>query len=264
MIAIMSYYNFFIDDNMMFLKELVQKRYKSLWDHFYLKKLKLLHESYDAKFTLNLFFMDSTGEFSLSDFPNSYFDEWQACSSWLKLSFHAYAEKPAYPYAKNGERYNRLAEDYRLIKKEVLRFAPESSFIAPVIIHFFDCDSPTDLAFLKAQGMKVFSVRQPKNRDLEYSPDREVAITGVELFCNRLTVAEIRQKLSQSFTEQKKYINIGTHEQYFYPDYARYLPDHFDRIEAALNILYVNDYQSLFFNEFLTSNFTVSSTSVDL
>jgi len=248
----MKCYNFFIDDNIVFLKELVQQGYKSLWDHFYLKKLRLLHERYDAKFTLNLFFMDSTGEFSLRDFPSSYFDEWQACSSWLKLSFHAYAERPAYPYAKDGERYNRLAEDYQLIKKEILRFAPESSFIAPVIVHFFSCDSPTDFAFLKAQGMKVFSVRQPEKSDLTYSSEKGVNIIGVELFCNLLTVAEINQKLAQSFTEQKNYINIGTHEQYFCQDYAKYLPDHFDRIEAALNILHDNNYQSLFFNEFLT------------
>ncbi len=249
----MKYYNFFIDDNMLFLKELVQKRYKSLWDHFYLKKLKRFHEIYDAKFTLNLFFMDNTGEFSLCDFPNSYFDEWQECSSWLKLSFHAYAERPASPYAKDGERYNRLAEDYRLIKKEVLRFAPERSFIAPVIVHFFDCDSPTDFEFLKAQGMKVFSVRKPEKNNLTYSSEKGVNITGVELFCNLLNTTEIRQKLSQSFAEQKKYINIGTHEQYFYPDYKRYLPDHFERIEAALTLFHDNDYQSLFFNDFLTS-----------
>ena len=248
----MSYYNFFIDDNIMFLKEITEQRCSSLWEHFYLKNLRTLHEKYEAKFTLNLFFVDSSGEFTLNDFSERYFEEWQACSSWLKLSFHAYAERPSRAYAQTGERYNRLAEDYRLLKNSVLRFAPADSFIAPVIVHFFDCDSPTDFEFLKDQGMKVFSVRAPEHDRLTYAPDKGVAVTGVELFCNLLTVTEIREKLSQSIAEEKEYLNIGTHEQYFYPDYQKYLPDHFDRLEAALEILHTNGYQSVFFNQFFS------------
>ena len=52
-------YNFFIDDNIFFLTDIAKERPKSLFDHFYLAFLKRLHDTYGAKFTLNLFYKNS-------------------------------------------------------------------------------------------------------------------------------------------------------------------------------------------------------------
>ena len=49
-------YNFFTDDNSFFWTELIKTRPKSLFDQFYLKFLKKMHDEYGTKFTLNLFF----------------------------------------------------------------------------------------------------------------------------------------------------------------------------------------------------------------
>ena len=45
-----------IDDNSFFFTDLAKKKYDSLWDHFYLKGLKDLHEKYGSKFILKCFY----------------------------------------------------------------------------------------------------------------------------------------------------------------------------------------------------------------
>ena len=90
-------YRFTIDDNIFFLRDIAQKRPKSLFDCFYLKILHDLHEKFGAKFSLNIFY--TTGDdFSLPDFPDCYKGEWRDNSNWLKLAFHAHANLPDRPY----------------------------------------------------------------------------------------------------------------------------------------------------------------------
>ena len=64
-------YRFSIDDNVYFLRDIFQKGYRSLFDCFYLKGLKDLHDRYGTKFVLNLFF--TTGpDFNLTQFSDKY------------------------------------------------------------------------------------------------------------------------------------------------------------------------------------------------
>lgn len=246
----MKYYNFFIDDNIFFLRDIYKNNYKNLFDHFYLAGLKKLHDEYGANFTLNLFFSDPSSGFDLTQFPDTYYDQWKEIASWLKLSFHAYAEAPMFPYKSDGERFSCLIEDFIIIKKEVLRFAPKDSFIAPVIVHYFDFDGPDDLDFLKSQGMKVMLVRET-GKDMAFCKDRKIFVGEVEFFCNNTSPEEIEEKLTHSIADNRTYLNIGSHEQYFFKEYPRYLPDHFERIERALKILKVNNYRSVFLNSIL-------------
>jgi len=89
-------YRFSIDDNSFFLRDIVRKDYPSLFDCFYLKGLRDLHTKYGARFVLNIYYTTKDG-FELPQFPDRYKSEWQDNSDWLKLAFHAYADKPAAP-----------------------------------------------------------------------------------------------------------------------------------------------------------------------
>ena len=55
-----SRYRFSIDDNSFFLRDITQKRYKSIFDCFYLNILRNLHREYGAKFVLNIYY--TTGD----------------------------------------------------------------------------------------------------------------------------------------------------------------------------------------------------------
>jgi len=90
-------YNFAVDDNSFFLRDIARKQYASLFDCFYLKLFRDWHKKYGTRFTLNIYFAADDG-FKLSDFPDRYQSEWKDNAGWLKLAFHAYADKPDRPY----------------------------------------------------------------------------------------------------------------------------------------------------------------------
>jgi hypothetical protein len=89
-------YRFSIDDNSFFLRDIARKNYTSLFDNFYLKGLRELHSKYGTRFVLNIYYATEDG-FELPQFPDRYKSEWRDNSDWLKLAFHAYANKPDRP-----------------------------------------------------------------------------------------------------------------------------------------------------------------------
>jgi hypothetical protein len=91
-------YRVSIDDNIYFLRDIVQKGYKSLFDNFYLKSLRDLHNKYGTKYTLNLFFETPEKDFTLDKFPDRFKGEWADNADWLRLTFHAWSEFPDRPY----------------------------------------------------------------------------------------------------------------------------------------------------------------------
>ena len=86
----MKTFCFTVDDNIRFFKEIMQSGYESIFEHPYLQVYKRLHDKFNAKVQLNLFFEDS--EFELSEFTSAYKNEWEENSDWLKLSFHSQYE----------------------------------------------------------------------------------------------------------------------------------------------------------------------------
>ena len=108
-------YNYYIDDCSFFYTDIAKQRPKSLFDHFFLKRLKEIHDRYGTKITLNSFYRNDHFPFELKDFPDVYKQEWIANSDWLRLSFHAYSEFPDRPYQRTAP--EKLAEDFDLLLK---------------------------------------------------------------------------------------------------------------------------------------------------
>ena len=95
----MKTFCFTVDDNIRFLKEITENRYKSIFEHPYLAMYKRLHEKYGLKVQLNMFYC--TSGFDLSLMSDSYYSEWEENSDWLKLYFHSEYENLR-PYEFSG------------------------------------------------------------------------------------------------------------------------------------------------------------------
>ena len=275
-------YNFFIDDNIFFLTDISKNKPASLFDHFYLKRLKNIHHKYGTKFTLNLFYRNDHHPFELKDFPDRYKAEWQGNSDWLKLSFHAYSEFPDRPY--QNATPEKLASDYDLLHAEIVRFAGEETFQPPVVIHWAMA-LPEAFSALKERGVKAlegqfinaqtFVGEQKRNSqitDIGYYRDKDTALYLLHhhllydfehelLFvkgdacCNLFPHEEIIEKLTACCRiPTHTTIGLSTHEQYSFDYYPNFIPDHFDRIEAAVRTVTEHGYKPVFFNDGFLGN----------
>lgn len=77
--------------------------------------------------------------------------------------------------------------------------------------------------------------------------------------CNLTPLAEIPAKLARNFETADKYgvevCNSASHEQYTFPYYPNYIPDHLERIEAATRAMVENwGAKPVFFNDGILGN----------
>lgn len=275
--------NFCIDDNIFTFADIAKERPASIFDHFYLKHLKMLHEKYGMKITLNLFFRDLRSGFTLAEFPDIYKDEWITNSHWLKLAFHATAEFPDRPY-QNAEPEQLLAE-YDAVCNEIIRFAGKETLIAPPNIHWAIVKT-SSLAPLRKRGIKFLgglflnartrigeSTDGALSCDIGYFRNEEDSIFlsqkqlhfdfdsgicfGTEaIVCNLEELPELERKLAALIADDdNQALHLLSHEQYSFPFYESYLPDHADRLELTVKMLAQAGFEFVFFNDgFLGNN----------
>ena len=260
-------YRFSIDDNSFFLRDVFQKQYASLFECFYLKLLRDLHTRYGTRFVLNIYYTTGDG-FDLSRFPDRYRGEWKDNADWLKLSFHAYANEPDRPYQKAP--VGKLIADLDKVAGQIVRFAGKSTYSPPTVIHWAMVE-PTALKALHERGVRVLSgYFRPSNGgwDINYRLDDErseylsrhdalmdfdsgILFSKVDLICNNTPVADIAPTLARLADDpnQAEIMDLFTHEQYFWPFYPHYVPDHGQRLETAIRWVTERGYQPVFFHE---------------
>jgi hypothetical protein len=260
-------YRFAIDDNSFFLRDIAQHEYASLFDCFYLRGLRDLHERYGTKFVLNCYY--TTGDdFSLPDVPDRYRGEWEANADWLCLAFHAYANEPDRPYEHAPA--DLVIAHLDRVEGEIRRFAGEAVCSPPTIIHWGLC-RPDTVAALAGRGVRVLSgyfVPGPTGWDVNYRLDDErseylsrrdalkdfasgVVFSKIDIVVNTAPVEQIVPTLAPLAEDPNtaEVMDILTHEQYFWPFYENYVPDHFERLDAALRWLTERGYEPVFFHE---------------
>jgi len=71
------------------------------------------------------------------------------------------------------------------------------------------------------------------------------------IVCNTTPVDQVKGVLDPlaAQPDPKQTVNLLTHEQYFWPFYSNYLPDHPKRVEAAIGWATDHGYQPTFFHE---------------
>jgi len=260
-------YRFSIDDNSFFLRDVAQKKYESLFDCFYLKMLRDLHTKYGARFVLNIYY--TTGDdFDLPQFPDRYKGEWEKNADWLKLAFHAWANEPArpYQYASAG----KLIADLDKVAEQIRRFAGELTYSPPTVIHW-GMVQPAALKPLFKRGVRVLSgyFRQSNGIwDVNYLLDDDrseylsrhdalmdfdsgIVFSRVDIICNNTAIEQIVPTLEPLAKDPNcaEVMDLFTHEQYFWPFYSNYVPDHAQRLDAAIRWVTERGYKPVFFHE---------------
>ena len=260
-------YHFSLDDNSFFLRDIAQKKYASLFDCFYLKMLRRFHTKYKSKFVLNIYFTTADG-FSLREFPDRYKTEWQDNASWLQIAFHAYADAPSRPYQDTPP--EKLIADLKLVNEQIVRFAGEEVCSPPTNLHWAMCRHS---AFkpLYEQGVRVLSGyfhQRGGKWDINYRLDGKrseyisqhdmlkdfdsgIIFTNDDIVCNSVPIDQIAETLVPlaENPNRAEVMLLLTHEQYFWPFYKNFIPDHEKRLEVALRLVTERGYKPVFFHE---------------
>lgn len=261
-------YRFSIDDNSFFLRDVAQKGYASLFDCFYLKMLRDFHTKYGAKFSVNIYY--TTGDdFNLSQFPDRYKGQWRDNSDWLKLVFHAHANDPDRPYQDAPP--EELIADLDQVAAEIHRFAGEQSYAPPTVIHW---GMTRHSAFkpLASRGVRVLSGYFAKwgggGWDVNYrwddatseylskhdawkDFDSGLVFSRVDIVCNTVPLDRVVPTLEPLIEDPNtaEIMDLFTHEQYFWPFYHNYLPDHPQRLDMAIRWVTEHGFKPVFFHE---------------
>lgn len=276
-------FNLFVDDHSFFWTDLAREKPAKAFEHFYLAFWKEMHQKYNLKVTLNCFYRNDHDKCEITEVPDCYKSEFIDNSDWLKLAFHAYSEFPDRPYQNVGG--DKLAADYDLVKSEIVRFAGEQTYQAPNVVHWAMARRSAILELLK-RGVKAVDGQfcnastglSDDNSDgtycdIGYFIDKSEAeylqtnrfwhdfSTGMTYMrqtgtINLMPYDQIPSIMDKAINNGKglEAINMITHEQYFFPRYFNYLPDHQKRVDLVLRILTENGYRSVFFNHGFLGN----------
>jgi hypothetical protein len=194
--------------------------------------------------------------------------EWQDSADWLKLAFHAWAEFPNRPYQYASP--EKLAKDFDGVAEQIVRFAGHEAYSPPTVIHF-GMVQPTALPVLAQRGVKVLSGMTSKRNglwDIQYFLDdarteylsRHAAIhdftsgitfSNIDIVVNETPLEQVSPALERAAAGagRAEILDLFTHEQYFWPFYSNYLPDHVQRCEAAIRWASEHGYEPVFFHE---------------
>jgi len=264
-------YRFSIDDNSFWLRDVHQQRYASLFDCFYLGILRGLHREYGTKFTLNIYFQtdDNPGNpFVLTEFPDRYKSEFAANADWLVLAFHAKSNLPDRPYQYASA--ETLLRDKHLVEEQIVRFAGEATLAQPTVIHW-GMVPPEAWRAMYDDGIRVLSGFQHSasyGYDVNYWMDQErsewlchngaikdfasgLVFSATEIVCNSTPVEGIEATLRPAYEDPRRaeVMDLFTHEQYFWPFYPRYIPDHAERLNQTIRWVTERGYEPVFLHE---------------
>ena len=265
-------YRFSIDDNSFWLRDIAEKGYGSIFDCFYLDILRNLNREYRTKFTLNIYYdvIPEFGQahFRIPDFPDRYKPEFEANADWLGLAFHAYANEPDRPYQYAGA--DKLLNDLQLVEEQIVRFAGEQTRIMPTVIHW-GMVQPDALKALRGYGVRVLSgfdypsnyghdvnywlddakCEHLTNHDALMDWDSGIVFSKCDIICNNTPVDQVVPALAPLVDDPNtaEIMDLFTHEQYFWPFYRRYVPDHAERLDAAIRWVTEQGYKPVFFHE---------------
>ena len=272
------------DDNILFLCDINQNKdvYTSIFDNPYLAVYKKAHDLYGAKVHLNLFyafnnesakcFSTERPDFDLSMMTDKFKQEWEANADWLTLSFHARAEFPGKPYRTAPTEV--VLADFEDVRREVIRFAGEKTFSHDVTtIHWGELTKEAAIAlrklggttftgyfYLNEHGECVVSYYAPPSlathvggRDFWHDTETDITFGCIDRVINVGAKETVLEDVKKAAADPHcgGFVSIMIHEQYFYPDYVRHLPDFEERVLESAKYLFEKGYKGSFVKQML-------------
>ena len=257
---LMKTFCFTVDDNIRFFKEINEQRPKSIFEHPYLNMYLRLHKKFKLKVQLNLFF--ETDDFNLCDMTDAYLDEFKYNSNWLKLSFHSKLEN-VNPYKSSS--FDEMFCDCQRVNEQIVRFASRDALAETTTIHY--CLATNDcLKAIKDCGIKgllglygskenprtsyqIDTLDAEKIRNGNIVKNGNIFYAPIDIVLNDTPPERIKSMLDNMKT--RKHIWVMIHEQYFYPDYHRYIESYEELLENTFTHLTENGFTSCFYEELL-------------
>ena len=256
----MKCFCFTVDDNIRVLKELTEKPADSIFAHPYLAMYQRLHEKFNLKVQLNLFY-EMPG-FDLPMMTDRYKSEFRENAHWLKLSFHSKWENVK-PYEFSG--YDEVYTDGKAVNDQIIRFAGENTLGKTTTIHY--CRTTEDglcaMKDLNTQGLLgLFGTEQEKRtsysvpesygdaiRAGEVIEYRGMKIASIDMVINTVKEEQLLSELE--ILRDHNQIRVMIHEQYFYEDYPAYQENFERKLETVFSFMETNGHESCFFEEML-------------
>jgi hypothetical protein len=262
-------YRFQVDDNSFFTRDICRKNYKSLFDSPYLGMFRDFHKRYGVKVVLNLFYSTPEEDFNLGQLSDKYKSEWQDNAHWLKLAFHARNEFPNHPFLVRTSQ--QLAADIELIEAEIRRFAGAGVYTRMALLHWGTI-RPESLRVLVDRGWRTLSgsawpLRSAASKpyrsqyqvpeyalpyvdthDAWYDFQNGLLFSKIDLCCNRVPLKDTLPTLQRAYADPhtREVMDLATHEQYFWPFYKNYMPDHAQRLDQSFRFVTERGYKAIF------------------
>lgn len=254
----MKAFCFTVDDNIRFFRELTEKRPADMFEHPYLAMYRRLHEKFDLKVQLNLFYKE--GVYDLTQMTDAYRSQWQENAHWLKMSFHSEWENVK-PYEFSG--YQEVYDHCKAVSDQILRFAGPEVLGETTTVHYCrttneGLDAMADNGYKGLLGL-FGTPEQPrcsysapeelcaKIREGELLPYRGVIMAPIDIVLNLFSAESILEQLENM--KDRNQINVMIHEQYFYPDYVAYQPEFEAKLDSTFSWFQSHGYESSFLQE---------------
>jgi len=105
------------DDVILSLENISENNYNSIFEDGFFSYIKSLHDQFGAVFSLYVFYENDDGTFNLSQVPDTFSNEFEENSHWLKLGFHSLNSDTNY----QNSSMEQAKEDYELVIDELTR-----------------------------------------------------------------------------------------------------------------------------------------------
>lgn len=261
-------YRLSLDDNIWFLKDISEntEKYGSIFENPYLCFLKQVHDTYGTKIHINIYY--ETDGFNLSQLTDKYKHEWKANAGWLRLSFHALADKPDKPYLHAN--YEKVKNDCDNVMDQVRRFAGKEITGPVTTLHWGEatvegcralrdsgfkclpCDFNVDNNLPPCSYYLDVEKRRHINKRLIWRDNKEgIIFVRCAIIINAYKLENIVSFLDELKKDPHRsaYVDLLMHEQYFYPSYSSYQPDYRQKVLAAVQWAVNNGYKPAFLEE---------------
>ncbi len=261
-------YRFSLDDNIWFLQDIAQNSniYKSIFDNPYLGFLKTIHDNFQTKIHINIYYR--TDGFNLTQMPSKYKSEWQSVSDWMRLTFHAIQNDPDKLYM--NATYDEVKRDYEIVTDQIIRFAGYELLSPVTTLHWGEatyegCKALRDSGIRALMGDSMIIDGKPAvsyylDADITERLSRRTFWKDNKLdmiFEKCAVVINVHQpKEIGPFMDnlvknphRRGYLDLCIHEQYFYPFYKNYQPNYKEKVITTMKWVTENGYKPAFLSE---------------
>jgi hypothetical protein len=78
-----------------------------------------------------------------------------------------------------------------------------------------------------------------------------IVFSKIDIVCNNTPIERVAPTLEplSQHSDTAEIMDLFTHEQYFWPFYRNYVPDHAQRLDAAIRWVTEHGYKPVFFHE---------------